>query len=110
MEESSEKYLLEHKDEYETLEYSNVENLEERYHTVFNKRFSYMDVEANAKEGWINVIVSNEVSTILTKNIPFPTPYLIYKDNIPQIAKVKLYGDVVIFKIDKFGNFIKKLK
>ena len=69
-----------------------------------------MDVEANAKEGWINVIVSNEVSTILTKNIPFPSPYLIYKDNIPQIAKVKLYGDVVIFKIDKFGNFIKKLK
>jgi hypothetical protein len=104
----SEKYLLDHVDEYETLEYGNLEdNNFCWYKAMFNGKFSYMDSEANAKEGWINVIITNELR-INEYSIPFVTPYLIHENDIPIIARIKLYGKVIIFKVDKFGEFIKK--
>ena len=58
--EYDEKYMMEHEDEFETLEYGNLEDSENfRYQAIFNGSYSYCDIEANSEEGWIKIIVMN---------------------------------------------------
>lgn len=106
MEKYSESYMIEHIDEYETLEYENLEDEKDYYYkTIFNGRFSYNDIEANAKDGWIRVYIINQYDQ------SYFDPYIIYKKNKAEIAKTKLFGKVIIFKVDKkTGEFIKKRK
>lgn len=109
MEKYSESYMIEHMNEYETMEYANLENEKDYYKTIFNGKFSYNDIEANSKDGWIRVYIINQYDQ-KTKN-PYFEPYIIYKKNKPEIAKTKLFGKVIIFKVDKkTGEFIKKRK
>jgi hypothetical protein len=99
------KDLLENKDKYELLEYGNVENFDScNYMAVFNNNYSYNDIEANSKEGWIKVLIANvKTEPILEqKKFIFLDFYIVKKENgefEPAIAK--LYGDVVIFKLDR---------
>ena len=90
----SEKYMLQHKDEFEMIEFGDVENPDQNigyYRAIFNGRYSNCDTKANTKEGWIEVIVYNGVNE----------PY-IAKDSIGGLmaARAILCGDVIIFKVD----------
>lgn len=105
----SEEYLLSHKDEFETMEYGNIRE-DDYYIAIFNKRFSYKDFEANSKERWIKVIVSNNYIKGMSEDFKFDVfePYMVqYMDKMVP-AEIKLFGDVVIFKLDPYGEFIKK--
>jgi hypothetical protein len=103
------KYMLEHKDEFEQLEYGNLEggpNLEVSYFaTLFNGEWSYCDTEANSKEGWIKIIAYNVNTKQIPTERPLPKwfsfdPYLEFINDNCIVAKPKLYGNVIIFKID----------
>lgn len=107
-EQYSEEYLLEHKDEFETMEYGNIREVDFNlsfYVAIFNGNFSHKDTEANSKEGWIKVFVTNKEDK---GNFCCYTPYLVkYNEEIVP-AEVKLFGDVVIFKLDSYGKLIEK--
>jgi hypothetical protein len=103
------KYMLEHKDEYEQLEYANLKNgdLTAYYRVICNGVYSYeCDIEANAKEGWINVIVYNLQSKMDTpvgqQYNKYQSPYFTKIDGEIRAAYTKIYGDVVIFRLDPF--------
>jgi hypothetical protein len=101
----SEKYALEHKDEFEQLDYSNLGSNENCYYKVlFNGKWSNCDIEANANEGWINIIVfnvdPNKHGTQWGKAKDFSSPYIVNINGEPEIVKIRLHGDVIIFKTD----------
>ncbi len=107
----TEKYMLEHKDEYELLDYTNIQasDITCFYKTICNEHYSYRDVESNAKEGWIKVIVWNFSPSSSLISAP---PYLT-KNKIGEleVAYAKIYGDVVIFRLDPITcEPIKKVK
>lgn len=113
------KYMLEHKDEFEQLEYGDLEGdkVEESYFaTLFNNTWSYCELEANAKEGWIKILAYNidmKKRPIKFKNNPqllcTYDPYVEVIDDEWKVAKPKLYGEVIIFKLDpKTLELVKK--
>jgi len=88
------------------------------YRAMFNGKWSYSDVEANAKEGWIRIIAWNydsENPPIKNPERSFvptiPDPYIIFKDGKPEIAYIKLFGNVIVFKTEPItnGELIKKV-
>ncbi len=100
------KYMLEHKDEFEQLEYGNLELVEHAYYaTLFNNTWSRHDIEANAKEGWIKIIAYNvDIQKISTEK-PLSAwftfdPYLEIINGEMVVAKPKLHGEVIIFKLN----------
>ena len=114
--EYNEKELLEYKDEFEQLEYGKLENNNELafYRVLFNGKWSNSDIEANSKEGWIKVFIWNfdpykePIKTSL--GFSTPDPYIIYTNDNPEVAYTKLYGNVIIFKLDRMtGKLIKKV-
>jgi len=113
------KYMLEHKDEFEQLEYANLRgsSLQEQFFAVlFNNTWSYCDSEANAKEGWIKIIAYNVNTKKIPIGEPLPKffmfdPYLEIIDGEWTVAEPKLYGNVIIFKIDPLTlELVKKVK
>lgn len=115
----TENYVLDHIKEFETMEYGNLESTKDCYYrAMFNDKWSYSDVEANTKEGWIRTIAWNydsenpPVKRIDRTFMPtIPDPYIIFKDGKPEIAYIKLFGDVIIFKTEPTtnGELIKKV-
>jgi hypothetical protein len=113
----NEQDVLNNIDKFETIECGNLELVENCYYmAMFNGKWSYSDVEANAKEGWIRVFVWNynsdkpPIKDLKRKFMPaIPDPYLIFKDGKPEVAYTKLFGDVLIFKTNPItGELIKK--
>jgi hypothetical protein len=114
----NEQDVLNHLTEFETMESGNLESTINCYYiAMFNGKWSYSDIEANAKEGWIKVFVWNynsdkpPVKDLKRHFMPaIPDPYLIFKDGKPEIAYTKLFGDVLIFKTNQTtGDLIKKV-
>ena len=111
--EQDEKYLLEHKDELEQLHFVDIENAtnDDQWITMFNKKCSYSETKASS-DGWIEVPVANGRWRKLSPDskFDFMEPYIIYVNGEPEVARVKLFGEVIIFKLDQFGHLIKKVK
>ena len=104
---SDAKDLLNYKDKYEQLDYVDV-NDNSFYQTIFNRQYSRNDDKANAKEGWIVVPIWNH-KNITLDNYNFTTAFIPYIDSNGKSIYQKLYGEVVIFKIDPCtGDLIKK--
>ena len=116
------KYMLEHKDEYEQLEYGNLEGpgLDEQFYAVlFNNSWSYCDTEANAKEGWIKILALNvnakkpPIEGLTPGSMPLYThdPYLEVINGEWLVARPTLYGEVIIFKLNPLTlDVIRKVK
>jgi len=108
-----EKYMFEHKDEFEQLDFVDVEGAasDNQWITMFNKRYSYSETKASS-EGWIEVPVANGRWRKLSPDseFDFMEPYIVYINGEPEVARVKLFGEVIIFKLDQFGHTIKKVK
>ena len=102
------KFMLDHKDEYEQLEYANLSanDLTAYYRVICNGEYSYnCDIEANAKEGWIIVIVYNLKDKPKTdSNFLYISqfPYITKVNGELEVAKMKIFGDVVIFRLDPY--------
>lgn len=110
-----EKYMLEHKDEFETVNYLDWDTVDATagfgYNVIFNKRYSYSETKASS-EGWIEVPVANGRWRKLSPDskFDFMEPYTVYVNGEPEVARVKLFGEVIIFKLDQFGHTVKKVK
>ena len=104
MNDFDEVYMIEHQNEFETMDYGNVEDSENfRYQAIFNGQYSYGDVEANAKEGWIKILVLNPKVQLLSKDvkgIDVVNPYVICVNGELKAVRIKLFGKVIIFKTD----------
>lgn len=100
--EANEEYMIKHKDEFKTLDYANINT--DYYEIIFNGKYSNMDFEANALEGWINIFVINSIE----KLGKFDVPRSYFDKNCKPIT-LKLYGEVIIFELDpKTLDFIEK--
>lgn len=108
----TEEYILEHLDEYETADHVDWNERDDvGYQVMFNKRYSYEEREANAKEGWIDVRITNGYEVLEKSQFSMPRSYYIYENGKPTIAHTKLYGDVIILKVKLGTNeLIKKVK
>ena len=100
-------HILEHKDEYETADFVDwSKQADVDYLVIFNNEISYNEREANAKEGWIDVRITNKMS-----KFGLPISYYVYENGVQISAHTKLYGNVIIFKV-KLGTheLIRKVK
>lgn len=89
----------------ETLDYSSEDNY--MGEILFNGQRSLSFQKANAKEGWVETLIGNghpDAVKFLGKSGSFS----FLKDEDNNIIKVRLYGKVEIFALDKKGNRIEE--
>jgi len=88
----------------ETLDYSSEDNyMGEIY---FNGKRSLAFQKANAKEGWVETFIENR--NVINESLGKKGSFTFLKDENNNIIKVRLYGKVDIFALDKKGNKIEE--
>lgn len=89
----------------DTLDYSDVNNcMGEIY---FNGQRSLAFQKADVKEGWVETLIGNS-SPDAVKFLGDEGSFTFLKDEKNNIIKVRLYGKVEIFALDKKGNRIEE--